>query len=48
MGAIVEFLKIVMGIVVWLVTVIVIIWFLEGFWKGLSELVGDFLGTSKK
>jgi len=28
--------------------IVFILWFLEGFWKGLSELVNDLLGTSKK
>jgi hypothetical protein len=28
--------------------IVFILWFLEGFWKGLSELAEELLGTSKK
>lgn len=48
MGAIVEFLRILIGLIVWIVVIAFILLFLQGFWKGISEVVEDIFGISKK
>jgi len=48
MGAIIELLKLIIGFLVWVVVIMLILLFFQGFWKGLSELVNELLEPKDK
>ncbi|WP_156300718.1 hypothetical protein [Thermococcus sp. EP1] len=48
MSRIAEFLRLLVGFGVWIAVIVLLLWFLQGFWKGISEFAASLFEQSEK
>ncbi|USG99207.1 hypothetical protein K1720_06565 [Thermococcus argininiproducens] len=48
MSRIAEFLRLLVGFVAWIVVIVFLLWFLQGFWEGISEFAASLFEQSEK